>query len=111
MRDSSGVELTHSAIIGMRLDLLLHTLQPYALICRYMAPLTPRVPLLFALDQHLILSSAAPLTSLILVSRETLLYARLLSLALSAMILSLVQVQSGGVVILRWFLTRRRSRS
>ena len=41
MRDSSGVELAHSAIIGMRLGLPLHTLQPYALICRYMAPLTP----------------------------------------------------------------------
>ena len=25
----------------MRLALPLHTLQPYALICRYMAPLTP----------------------------------------------------------------------
>jgi len=68
-----------------------------------MAPLTPRVPLLFALDQQLILSSAALLTSLILVSRETLLQARLLSVALSAVILSLtlVQVQSGGVAILR----------
>ena len=33
--------LAHSAIIGMRLALPLHTLQPYALICRYMAPLTP----------------------------------------------------------------------
>jgi len=83
MSDSSGVELAHSAIIGMRLDLPLHTLQPYALIRRYMAPLTPRVPLLSALDQQLILSSAAPLTSLILVSRETL-QARLLSVALSA---------------------------
>jgi len=29
-----------SAIIGMRLVLPLHTLQPYELICRYMAPLT-----------------------------------------------------------------------
>jgi len=65
-----------------------------------MAPLTPRTPLLFAaLDQQLIVSSAAPWTSLILVSRETLLQARLLSVALSAVILSLalVQVQSGGV--------------
>jgi len=88
----------------MRLDLQLHTLQPYALICWYMTPLTPRVPLLFALDQQLILSSAAPLTSLILVSRGTLLHARLLSVALSAMILSSVQVQSGGLAILRWFL-------
>jgi len=69
-----------------------------------MAPLTPRVLLLFALDQQLIVSSAAPLTSLILVSRETLVHARLLSVALSAVILSLVQVQSGGVAILRWFL-------
>jgi len=101
MTDSSGVELAHSAIIEMRLDLPLHALQPYALICRYMAPLTPRVPLLFALDLQLILSSAAPLTSLILISRETLLHARLLSVALSAVILSLVQVQSGGVAILR----------
>ena len=84
MSDSSGVELAHSAIIGMRLDLLLHTLQPYALICQYMAPLTPRVPLLFALDQQVIVSSAAPLTSLILVSRETLLQARLLPVGLSA---------------------------
>ena len=37
------------------------------------------MPLLFALDQQLIVSSAAPLTSLILVNRETLLQARLLS--------------------------------
>ena len=94
------------AIIGMRLALPLHTLQPYALICRYMALLSPLVPLLFALDQQLIVSSAAPLTSLILVSREALLQARLLSVALSTVILSLalVQVQSGGVAILRWFL-------
>ena len=41
MSDSSGVGLAHSAIIGMQLALPLHTLQPYALICRYMAPLTP----------------------------------------------------------------------
>ena len=41
MSDSSGVGLAHSAIIGMRLALPLHTLQPYELICRYMAPLTP----------------------------------------------------------------------
>jgi len=56
------------------------------------------VPLLFALDQQLIVSSAAPLTSLILVSREALLQARLLSVTLSAVIFSLasVQVQSGG---------------
>jgi len=39
MNISSG--LTHSATIGMRLALPLHTLQPYALIYRYMAPLTP----------------------------------------------------------------------
>jgi len=71
-----------------------------------MAPLTSRVQLLFALDQQLIVSSAALLTSLILVSKETLLQARLLSVALSAATLSmaLVQVQSGGVAILRWFL-------
>jgi len=56
------------------------------------------VPLLFALDQQLIVSSAAPLTSLILVNRETLLQARLLSVTLYAVIFSLasVQVQSGG---------------
>jgi hypothetical protein len=41
MRDSSGVRLAHSAIIGMRLALPLHTLQPCALICWYMALLTP----------------------------------------------------------------------
>jgi len=41
MSDSSGVGLVHSAIIGMRLALPLHTLQPYELICRYMTPLTP----------------------------------------------------------------------
>jgi len=106
MSNLSGVELAHSVIIGMQLDLQLHTLQPYALICLYMALLTPRVLFLFTLDQQLILSSAAPLTSLILVSRETLLQARLLSVALSAVILSLtlVQIQSGGVGILRWFL-------
>jgi len=52
-----------------------------------------------SLDQQLIVCSAALLTSLILVSRETLLQARLLSVALSAATLSmaLVQVQSGGV--------------
>ena len=63
------------------------------------------MPLLFALDQQLIVSSTAPLTSLILVSRETLLQARLLSVALFAVILSLtlVQVQSGELAILRWF--------
>jgi len=57
-------------------------------------------------DQRLIVSSAALLTSLILVSRETLLQARLLPVALSAATLSmtLVQVQSGGVAILYWFL-------
>jgi len=92
MSDLSGVKLAHSAIIGMRLDLPLHTLQAYALICLYMAPLTPRVQILFALDQQLILSSAAPLTSLILVSRETLLQACLLSVALSSVILSLTLV-------------------
>ena len=31
----------YTAMIGMLLALPLHTLQPYALICRYMAPLTP----------------------------------------------------------------------
>jgi len=64
------------------------------------------VPLLFALDQQLIVSFAAPLASLILVSRETLLQTGLLSVVLSVVILSLVlvQVQSGGVAILRWFL-------
>jgi hypothetical protein len=41
MNVSSGVGLAHSAIIGMRLALPLRTLQPYALICRYMALLTP----------------------------------------------------------------------
>jgi len=50
------------------------------------------VPLLFALDQQLIVSSAALLTSLILVSRETLLQARLLSVALSAATLSMALV-------------------
>ena len=61
---------------------------------------------LFALDQQLIVSSAAPLTSFILVNRETLLQARLLSVTLYAVIFSLasVQVQSGGVAILRWLL-------
>jgi len=56
------------------------------------------VPLLFALDQRLIVSSAVLLTCLILVSRETLLQARLLPVVLSAAKLSmaLVQVQSGG---------------
>jgi len=92
MSDLSGVKLAHSAIIGMRLDLPLHTLQAYALICLHMAQLTPRVQILFALDQQLILSSAAPLTSLILVSRETLLQACLLSVALSSVILSLTLV-------------------
>ena len=64
------------------------------------------MPLLFALDQRLVVSSAALSTSLILISRETLLQARLLPVALSAATLSiaLVQVQSGGVIILRWFL-------
>jgi len=89
MSVSSGVELAHLAIIGMRLALPLHTLQPYALICRYMEHLIPWVPLLFALDQRLIVSSAALLTSLILVSRETLLQARLLSVVLSAATLSM----------------------
>jgi len=41
MSVSSGVGLAHSATIGMRLALPVHTVQPYALICRYMAPLTP----------------------------------------------------------------------
>ena len=45
------------------------------------------MPLLCALDQQLIVSSAAPLTSLILVNREALLQARLLSVALSAVII------------------------
>jgi len=64
------------------------------------------VPLVFALDQRLIVSSAALLTSFILVSRETLLQARLLPVALSAATLSMAlgQVQSRGVAILRWFL-------
>jgi len=39
MSVSSGVGLAHSAIIGMRLALPLHTLLSYALICWYMAPL------------------------------------------------------------------------
>ena len=61
---------------------------------------------LFALDQQLIVSSAAPLTSLILVNRETLLQACLLPVTLYAVTFSLasVQLQSGGVAILRWFL-------
>jgi len=71
MNVSSGVGLAHSATIGMRLALTLHTLQPYALICCYMAPLTPCVLLLFALWQQLIVSSAALLTSLILVSKPS----------------------------------------
>ena len=52
---------------------------------------------MFALDQRLVVSSAALLTSHILVSRETLLQAPLLPLALSAATLSmaLVQVSSG----------------
>ena len=56
------------------------------------------MPLLFALDQQLIVSSAAPLTYLILVNRETLLQARLLPVTLYAVKFSLasVQVQSGG---------------
>ena len=66
------------------------------------APLTHEC--LFALDQELIVSSAAPLTSLILVNRETLLQARLLSVTLYAVIFSLASVQSGGVAILRWIL-------
>ena len=41
MNVSRGVGLAHSAIIGMRLALPLHTPQLYALICWYMAPLTP----------------------------------------------------------------------
>ena len=55
---------------------------------------------------RLIVSSAALLTPLILVSRETLLQARLLSVALSATTFSMVLVQllSGGVAIFRWFL-------
>ena len=62
--------------------------------------------LLFTLDQQLIVSSAALLTSLILVSRENLLQARLLSVALSVTTFSmaLVQVQSVGMAILCWFL-------
>jgi len=105
---SSGVVLACSAIIGMRLALPLHTLQPYTLICRYMAPLTPRVPPLFALDRRLIVSSAALLTSLILVNRATLVQARLLPAILSVVTLSmaLAQVQSGGLAILRCPLAR-----
>jgi len=41
MSVSIGVGLAHSAIIEMRVALLLHTLQPYALICRHMEPHTP----------------------------------------------------------------------
>ena len=65
-----------------------------------------QVPLLYALDQQLIVSSAAPLKSLILVNRETLLQACLLPVTLYAVIflLASVQVQCGGVAILRWFL-------
>jgi len=39
---SSGVGLTHSVIIEMRLDLWLHTLLPYGLTCRSTAPLPGR---------------------------------------------------------------------
>jgi len=49
-----------------------------------MAPLTPSVLRLFALDRRLIVSSAALLTSLILVNKETLVQARLLPAILSA---------------------------
>jgi len=86
----------------MQLALPLHTLQPYALICQYMAPLTPRVPLLFALVRRLIVSSAALLASLILVNSKTLVQARLLPVILSVTTLSmaLVQVQSRRVAIL-----------
>ena len=69
--------LAHSAIIGIPLALPLHTFQPYSLICRFMAPRTPWVPLLFAPGRRLIVSFAALLTSLILVNRETLVQARL----------------------------------
>jgi len=102
MSVSSGVGLAHSAIIKMRLALSLHTLQPYALICQYMAPLTQWVPLLFTLDQRLTVSSAALLTSVILVSRETLLQACRSNAA--TLWMALVQVQLGGVAIFRWVL-------
>jgi len=61
------------------------------------------VLLLFALDRRLIVSSAALLTSLILVDMETLVQARLLPAILSVASLSMafVQVQSVGVAILR----------
>jgi len=106
MSVSSGVGLAHLAIRGIRFAVPLHMLQPYALICRCMAPFTPCVQLLFVLDQRVIVSSAALLTSLILVSREIPLQARLLPVVLSTATLSmaLVQVQSGGLAILRWFL-------
>jgi len=68
---SNGFELAHSAVTGMRLALPLHMLLPYALICWYMAPLTPRAPLLFAPGRQQILSSAALSTSLTLVKGET----------------------------------------
>jgi len=59
-----------------------------------------------ALDQRLIVSSAALLTPLILVSRETLLQACLLPMSLSAATISMafVQVRSGGLAITRLFL-------
>jgi len=60
------------------------------------------VPLLFAPGRRLIISSAALLTSLIFVSRETLVQVRLLPAVLSVPTLSmaLVQVQTGGVALL-----------
>jgi len=68
-----------------------------------MALLTQCVPLLFTLGQRMIVSSAALVTSLILVNKETLVQARLSPAILSVASLSmaLVQVQSGGVAILR----------
>ena len=66
--------------IGLALYMLQHSF-----VCTVMMTLlTPWVPLLFTLDQHLIVSSAALLTSLILASRETLLQVRLLPVVLSA---------------------------
>ena len=66
-------------------------------------PLDQVLPLINTLYHYL---STYISTSLILVSRETLLQARLLPMALSAATLSMafVQVRSGGVAILRCFL-------
>jgi hypothetical protein len=62
------------------------------------------VPLLFALDQqlHCLIRSAVDISH----PRQqgTLLQARLLSVSTATFLMALVQVQSGGVAMLRWFL-------